>query len=205
MPTTDPTTPVGALELTPTVRGIKADTANVLARLAQTSHQPAAAAPSILDPGLQHLVIARQAEEAVQVLDLPTPARLDRMFAVNGSPVRPSPRPATSPASSGSSSNIDSDAAQTGVSTIDPEPETNNPTADQWAALRWCESRGDYSAVNPSGKYRGAYQFDQSTWETVGGTGDPAAAPAAEQDARAAALYQERGAAPWPYCGKYLG
>ena len=35
----------------------------------------------------------------------------------------------------------------------------------------------------------------------VGGTGDPAAASEAEQDARAAMLYAQAGASPWPVCG----
>jgi hypothetical protein len=68
------------------------------------------------------------------------------------------------------------------------------------AAIRECESQGDYGAVSADGTYRGAYQFDQSAWESVGGTGDPAAAPPEEQDARAAALYSQRGSSPWPNC-----
>ncbi len=78
------------------------------------------------------------------------------------------------------------------------------PTAEQWASLRYCEATGNYQAVNPSGKYQGAYQFDQSTWESVGGTGDPAAAGPAEQDLRAYILYDIRGASPWPQCGRFL-
>ena len=35
---------------------------------------------------------------------------------------------------------------------------------DMWAALRNCESGGAYDIVSGSGRYRGAYQFDQSTW-----------------------------------------
>jgi hypothetical protein len=35
----------------------------------------------------------------------------------------------------------------------------------------------------------------------VGGTGNPAAASEAEQDRRAAMLYQRAGASPWPVCG----
>jgi hypothetical protein len=35
----------------------------------------------------------------------------------------------------------------------------------------------------------------------MGGTGDPAAATEAEQDARAAQLLALRGTAPWPVCG----
>jgi hypothetical protein len=69
------------------------------------------------------------------------------------------------------------------------------------AAIRACESGGDYSAVSPSGTYRGAYQFDHQTWQSVGGTGDPAAASPGEQDMRAQMLYEQRGSSPWPVCG----
>jgi hypothetical protein len=64
-----------------------------------------------------------------------------------------------------------------------------------------CESGGDPEAVSSEGTYRGKYQFDQGTWESVGGHGDPAAAPEAEQDYRAALLYSESGSSPWPICG----
>lgn len=76
--------------------------------------------------------------------------------------------------------------------------------ADAWARLRQCESGGNYRAVSRSGKYRGAYQFDQRTWESVGGVGDPAAAPPEEQDMRARMLYARSGKRPWPHCGRYL-
>jgi len=46
-------------------------------------------------------------------------------------------------------------------------------TLDSIAA---CESGGDPTAVDPSGTYRGKYQFDLQTWASVGGSGDPAAA-----------------------------
>lgn len=75
---------------------------------------------------------------------------------------------------------------------------------DAWARLRFCESSDDYGAISRSGRYRGAYQFDLPTWESVGGTGDPALATPAEQDARARELYARRGSAPWPICGRYL-
>ncbi|MBS1882177.1 MAG: transglycosylase family protein [Actinobacteria bacterium] len=65
-----------------------------------------------------------------------------------------------------------------------------------------CESGGNPEAVSPDGTYRGLYQFDQGTWESVGGHGDPAAAPEAEQDYRAALLYSESGSSPWPVCGR---
>jgi len=64
-----------------------------------------------------------------------------------------------------------------------------------------CESGGDPTAVSSDGSYRGKYQFDFGTWESVGGSGDPAAAPEAEQDYRAALLYSQSGSSPWPVCG----
>lgn len=64
-----------------------------------------------------------------------------------------------------------------------------------------CESGGDPRIVSSDGTYRGKYQFDFGTWESVGGHGDPAAAPEAEQDYRAALLYSRSGPSPWPVCG----
>ncbi len=68
-------------------------------------------------------------------------------------------------------------------------------------AIAACESGGNPEAVSPGGTYRGKYQFDQGTWESVGGHGDPAQAPEAEQDYRAALLYSRSGSSPWPVCG----
>ena len=64
-----------------------------------------------------------------------------------------------------------------------------------------CESGGDPTAVSSDGTYRGKYQFDRGTWASIGGSGDPAAAPEIEQDYRAALLYQRAGSSPWPSCG----
>ncbi len=90
-------------------------------------------------------------------------------------------------------------------------PVPPGPSPDQWAALRQCEAGGNYSITSSSGTYRGAYQFNQSTWNSVaarhapGLVGvDPAAASPADQDALALALYHERGSSPWPHCGRHL-
>lgn len=65
-----------------------------------------------------------------------------------------------------------------------------------------CESGGDPTAVSPSGRYRGKYQFLRSTWKEWGGQGDdPAEASEAHQDQVALRLYRARGTAPWPKCG----
>jgi len=68
------------------------------------------------------------------------------------------------------------------------------------ARIAACESGGDPTIVSRDGRYRGKYQFTRATWRAMGGHGDPAAAPEAEQDRRAAALLAESGTSPWPAC-----
>lgn len=68
-------------------------------------------------------------------------------------------------------------------------------------AIASCESGGNPRAIGGGGAYRGKYQFDMGSWSSVGGKGDPAAAPEAEQDRRATMLYAQAGASPWPACG----
>ncbi|MCE2525141.1 MAG: transglycosylase family protein [Acidimicrobiia bacterium] len=79
----------------------------------------------------------------------------------------------------------------------------SDPAPAQWAALRGCESTNNY-LVNTGNGYYGAYQFDQATWESVGGTGRPHWAAPEVQDARARLLYARRGWQPWPICGRHL-
>lgn len=68
-------------------------------------------------------------------------------------------------------------------------------------AIAACESGGNPSADTGNGFY-GKYQFTAETWAAVGGSGNPAAAPEAEQDERAELLYAREGASPWPVCGQ---
>ena len=80
--------------------------------------------------------------------------------------------------------------------TAAPRRARDRATAPPASARRrtWRRSRPASRAATraPSvagGAYRGKYQFDYGTWASVGGTGDPAAASEAEQDApRGAAL-----------------
>jgi hypothetical protein len=78
----------------------------------------------------------------------------------------------------------------------------NVPIPAALQAIAMCESHGDPRAISAGGTYRGKYQFDFSTWASVGGTGDPAAASETEQDRRAAMLYRSAGAGRWPVCGR---
>jgi hypothetical protein len=69
-------------------------------------------------------------------------------------------------------------------------------------AIAACESGGDPTAIGGGGLYRGKYQFSIATWQAVGGKGDPAAAPEAEQDRRAIILYNTSGPGQWPVCSQ---
>ena len=80
-------------------------------------------------------------------------------------------------------------------------PESLGVSSATLDAIASCESGGDPTAVSADGTYRGKYQFDYGTWASVGGHGDPAAAPEKEQDYRAALLYSRGGSSPWPICG----
>jgi hypothetical protein len=78
----------------------------------------------------------------------------------------------------------------------------NVPVPAVLQSIAACESGGDPRAVGGGGAFRGKYQFDYGTWARVGGSGDPAAAPEAEQDRRAAMLYARAGSSLWPVCGR---
>jgi hypothetical protein len=69
-----------------------------------------------------------------------------------------------------------------------------------WDALAKCESTNNPRAINPSGKYTGLFQFDDRTWQGVGGSGRSFDAPPEEQLMRAKLLYLARGLQPWA-CG----
>ena len=70
-----------------------------------------------------------------------------------------------------------------------------DPSGEDWARLRACESSGRYDVVATHQHY-GAYQFDLPTWRSVGGEGLPSAASVEEQDYRALVLYRMRGWQP---------
>lgn len=83
---------------------------------------------------------------------------------------------------------------------------TKRRTVDDlnWYALAQCESGNNPRAIGGGGAYRGLYQFRISTWQGVGGSGDPIDASREEQTYRAKLLYLRSGRSPWPYCGRYL-
>ena len=68
------------------------------------------------------------------------------------------------------------------------------------AKIAECESGGNPTAVSPNGEYRGKYQFSQATWESLGGTGDPAEADENVQDMSPPGSTSSAASRPWPAC-----
>ena len=100
------------------------------------------------------------------------------------------------------------DTSVTGVAAVHralssgSEQPSGQSTSPALEGIAQCESGGDPGAIGGGGEYRGKYQMTREAWAGVGGSGDPAAAPDAEQDRRAAMLYQRGGASQWPGCGQ---
>jgi len=135
-------------------------------------------------------------ERSMVLFSTPVAAPVNRVVAVGTKvrpvPALPAPAPRTAPVRT--------------APTEPSEPRSGTGAADSlnWAALAQCESGGNPRAVNPSGKYRGLYQFSLATWRGVGGAGDPIDNSAGEQTYRAKLLYLRSGAGQWPECGRRL-
>jgi hypothetical protein len=92
--------------------------------------------------------------------------------------------------------------------TVTVQPQTEEPTAEQWNALAYCESsnRHDYPPVK--GGFSGLLMFHYATWNGYGGQ---EYAPQAWQASRAQQieialrLWRVRGWQPWPGCRAKLG
>ena len=73
-----------------------------------------------------------------------------------------------------------------------------------WACIAAHESGGN-PATNTGNGYYGMYQFTLGTWYAAGGTGNPAAASAAEQTAVAQRVQQQQGWGAWPVTSRECG
>ncbi|UFU04572.1 transglycosylase family protein [Ruania suaedae] len=116
-----------------------------------------------------------------------------------GTAERPAPEPEPEPQPEPSSSRSGGSSGGSG------ESSGSSAGSGVWAALAQCESGGNPQAVNPAGPYYGLYQFTQGTWQSVGGSGLPTEASAAEQTQRAQALQARSGWGQWPHCSAQLG
>lgn len=68
-----------------------------------------------------------------------------------------------------------------------------------WEKLAWCETR-NRNIANSTGTFRGYIQFSVTSWEAVGGTGDPMEWSWAEQVYRGELLLAIQGPGAWPGC-----
>jgi hypothetical protein len=126
--------------------------------------------------------------------------------------------PSTNASSTSDAAPVSSAAPTTTTTTAPPPPAPTAPPAyagtpgvsshhdDPFlSCVRQRESGGNYTVVNPSGPYLGAYQFLQSTWNLTAahaGRSDLVGVPANvasqyDQDEMAWALYQWQGPGPW--------
>ncbi len=145
------------------------------------------------------------AEEAARVAEAERRAaeEIARTSTTTAPPTTVAPTTTAPPTTTGAPPSEDA----TSTTTAAPAA-PGQPTAAQWAVLRQCESSGNYSVVSANGRYRGAYQFSQATWDWVAGLDhpellgtDPSTAAPADQDAMALSLWTRRGWSPWPICG----
>jgi hypothetical protein len=122
------------------------------------------------------------------------------------------PKPTPAPTATAKTSSTSTRSTSTPKPTAKPTPKptrTSTPSSGggapsgAWAKVAQCESGGNPRANTGNGYY-GLYQFSQSTWRSVGGTGLPSNASASEQTMRAQMLYNRAGAGQWPVCGRYL-
>ena len=73
-----------------------------------------------------------------------------------------------------------------------------------WDALAQCESGGNWSIDTGNGYY-GGLQFSLPTWQSHGGSGNPADASRAEQIRVAENVLATQGWGAWPSCSAQLG
>jgi hypothetical protein len=101
-------------------------------------------------------------------------------------------------------------ATETPTPTIAPVTPTPTVVAvdpnsdDIWNKIAECESHQNWSIDTGNG-YFGGLQFSQGTWNSVGGSGNPASASREEQISRAKQLQQMRGWGVWGACAQQLG
>jgi hypothetical protein len=73
-----------------------------------------------------------------------------------------------------------------------------------WDAVAQCESGGNWGTSTGNGYY-GGLQFSQGTWQSNGGSGNPANASRAEQIRVAENVLNSQGIGAWPVCGARSG
>ena len=180
--------------------------------VAQVPQPPAASLPGAFVVDTDQL-----AKVAAAVVPTPPPASVAPSTAVPAAPpIAPSKpvvkKPAKAKAASTGLRLLEPQSAPTATTATAAPPDAAPASASGggaiaasvWAALRKCESNGNY-AINTGNGYYGAYQFAASTWRKLGYSGLPHEASAATQDEAARKLQAQQGWGPWPACTRSLG
>jgi len=123
----------------------------------------------------------------------------------NANTAKAAPTTTTTVAPTTTSTTIDLSFLNTTTTTTQPKPPQTTNVDEFFECVRWRESRGDYTAVNPTGTFMGAYQIYQGGWDAYAARIDrhdligtqPHTATPADQDAVALAMYNDLGAKPW--------
>jgi len=113
----------------------------------------------------------------------------------------PAPSQATGAQSTTTSSSLVSPPSSLPPST---SSSASSSLQEDLARLRQCESGDNYQANTGNGYY-GAYQFSLATWNGLGYSGLPSAAPPPTQDQAAITLEETSGWGQWPVCAAILG
>ena len=142
---------------------------------------------------LDRLVAGRQRDQAAAARTAAAEAAAERALLRRADP--------TPSADAGGAPSAATPTAEAVATPATPAAPATGSVSAALERIAQCESGGNPQAVSASGQYRGKYQFDLGTWQSLGGAGDPAAASEAEQDRIAAILYGRSGPAPWPVCG----
>lgn len=147
------------------------------------------------------LVVATQESIAADLVD-PSSVEIDAPTTTEPVAVVPAAvgsAPSVAPATVAPAPQV----APTTTTTV--RPPVGQSDAEFLACVRFRESRGDYTASDPTGTFLGAYQIYQGGWDSVAasiGRSDlvgvpPNQATPADQDAIAAAMLARSGRAPW--------
>ena len=78
------------------------------------------------------------------------------------------------------------------------------PAIEMWDQMAICESGGNW-AIDTGNGYYGGLQFSLGSWQSVGGTGSPAAVTREEQIYRSNLLWKNQGWNSWPGCTDRFG
>ena len=197
-----PTNPVGAQSSVPTTVVATGPTLPKLTSQTVSSDDLSAA----LGPTPSVVVVPVPAVPVVPVV--PAPNNAPSTTKKRTSTKKKAPVTTTTPAAPVAEPAVAADVSTSGAGNSNTSNTGNTGNTgipeSTWAALRKCESGGNYK-INTGNGYYGAYQFAAGTWRRLGYSGLPHEAAPAVQDEAARKLQAKAGWGQWPACTRKLG